>query len=395
MCICCPLPYAYVAQYNTIQVAVHTELLRLFTKSAPLAAGAGGQDPIVVHTAFTLAKSVHDAIDATTSLETRRDSSALLVSFLARVDFGQDFEQHLNFLVDCRRFLATLDDVTRALTMAVLQLAATTTRKVKLQHTRRTMAFVKACLAYAHVSIAAVQDKVWQLNTMVLAAQQALALGLLSHTDSFLKGAINLIVDIPALPNPPTDAALVSSIASLTSLLILVPGHPEHGPFYLVQGLLNAIKEYPWASDSSQLTCYANVIVLLCAQAQHKMPVGIAMDSVVEANDVLFARDEEFLAQLHVILASLAGQGLEVLRRSKDAGVALKLLNTFLATAQLSPAAAGHVWEMFAIAKRHASSAADRAHLSNTIRYCRQLGANESIKGARLYQELANKMLAR
>ena len=119
------MPFLDLVQ-GASQVAVHTELLRLYTKSAPPAAGGGGQDPIVVHTAFTLAKSVHDAIDSTTSQETRRDSSALLVGFLARVDFGQDFEQHLNFLVDCRRFLATLDDVTRALTMAVLQVCAAT-----------------------------------------------------------------------------------------------------------------------------------------------------------------------------------------------------------------------------------------------------------------------------
>ena len=57
------------------------------------------------------------------------------------------------------------------------------------------MAFVKACLAYAHVSVASVQDKVWQLNTMVLAAQQALALGLLSHTGTALSSLVSLSID--------------------------------------------------------------------------------------------------------------------------------------------------------------------------------------------------------
>jgi hypothetical protein len=68
----------------------------------------------------------------------------------------------------------------------------------------------------------------------------SLSLGLLSQTESFLKAAINLISDIPSLPNPPNEACLVTSISSLTGILVLVPGHPEQGPFHLLKGLLNA-----------------------------------------------------------------------------------------------------------------------------------------------------------
>ena len=51
--------------------------------------------------------------------------------------------------------------------------------------------------------------------------------GLLSQADSFIKAAINLIADLPSLPNPPPDAALVSAVSSLAGLLLVVPGHPE------------------------------------------------------------------------------------------------------------------------------------------------------------------------
>ena len=40
--------------------------------------------------------------------------------------------------------------------------------QVGMQHSRRTMAFVKACLAYANVTICAVEDKVLQLHTLLL-----------------------------------------------------------------------------------------------------------------------------------------------------------------------------------------------------------------------------------
>ena len=35
-----------------------------------------------------------------------------------------------------------------------------------------------------------------------------------SQADSFFKAAINLISDLPTLPSPPTDAALVSMSAA-------------------------------------------------------------------------------------------------------------------------------------------------------------------------------------
>ena len=40
-----------------------------------------------------------------------------------------------------------------------------------------------------------------------------------------------------------TEPDMVYYIQSFTSFLLLFPGHPEHGPFYLVNGLLNATQK--------------------------------------------------------------------------------------------------------------------------------------------------------
>jgi hypothetical protein len=53
----------------------------------------------------------------------------------------------------------------------------------------------------------------------------------------------------------PTDQLLVGFLNNFASLLLLFPGHPEHGPFHLVKGLLNVVKGYkPWESASEPKT---------------------------------------------------------------------------------------------------------------------------------------------
>ena len=39
---------------------------------------------------------------------------------------------------------------------------------------------------------------------------------------------------------------LVNHLAAFASVLLLLPGHPENGPFYLLKGLINAVQNYRW-----------------------------------------------------------------------------------------------------------------------------------------------------
>ena len=67
---------------------------------------------------------------------------------------------------------------------------------------------------------------------------------------------------------------------------MLVPGHPDHGPFYIVQGLLNAIPKFPWQNNTGHRTrVYIDMLGLLCTYAQKKFPYSLPN---VESNDVLY-----------------------------------------------------------------------------------------------------------
>ena len=76
----------------------------------------------------------------------------------------------------------------------------------------------------------------------------------------------------------------------------MVPGHPEHGPFYLVKGLLNAIERYEWQESSgAKARVLISLLPLLCAYGQRTLPYTVPK---VDSNDVLYGGKASYLTEL-------------------------------------------------------------------------------------------------
>eukprot|EP00945_MAST-04E_sp_MAST-4E-sp1_P000091 g91.t1 len=118
------------------------ELLLNFTKSNETTS-----DPVVIATVFDIARSLHDSLDSLSVDDERKQISDLLCRFVTLIDFGNNLEQQLNILVDCRAAFPNLDSVKDRLVLSVVHLAARAHAMVKGKHNRKTSAFVKACLA--------------------------------------------------------------------------------------------------------------------------------------------------------------------------------------------------------------------------------------------------------
>jgi len=383
-------------------VEVSRGMLELFQRSA---SEQECRDPVAVHTAFGLAKSVHDSVDHASGFEERRDAGVLICSFLRKISFGSELESHLNFLVDCRRFLVNLDDVTQALALEALKIAAIVQEKMKGRHTRRTLSLVKACISYLHVTAPSVQDRVRQLQLLLLGGQVALRAGLISQAESLFKQAITAFSDFKDASSFPADDALHSFLASFASTLVAVPGHPEHGPLYLVNGLLNVVQRHPWqGGEVAKAFAYAPLIALICTYAQPKLPYSVA---AVEGNDVLFGKDDAVAEQLNTSLASITKEAVEAAVSAKSQpALALRLLNVFLATAELgtgeSTRGVAVAWQLFKTVRESAGGrvgGAERKELEKTVLYCermgeRMTGSRGHVQGGRLYLELAKRMTA-
>ncbi len=113
-----------------------------------------------------------------------------------QVDFGKDLEQHLGVMVDCRASFANLDAVKDRLVLAVLRLCAKTLSLVCGRHNKKTVAFVKGCLAYCHITVPSIDDPHARLLLFKLCGEVALVHGCIPHADTFYKAVIQEVLDV-------------------------------------------------------------------------------------------------------------------------------------------------------------------------------------------------------
>jgi hypothetical protein len=245
---------------------------------------------------------VHDSVDCLSPDGERNYISQLLCSFIDKIDYERDLEQQLNFYVECRAVFCNLDAIKDKLIINVSGLAMKTLKLVKNRHSKKTSTFVKGCLAYCHITIPSLDDVYRKLQLLLHCAQVALMNQCLPQTDTFLKAAISLIPDMHTTVEVDgrkthCEEKLFFYLSSLLSTLVATPGHPEHGPFYIVQGLINAVPKYGWQAHTGvQTKVYINMLSLLCTYAQKKFPYHIVG---VESNDVLYCNAVPYVNELN------------------------------------------------------------------------------------------------
>jgi hypothetical protein len=216
----------------------------------------------LINALFTIARTVHDSIDYLTPDGEKKFISQLLCRFIDKVDFGKDLEQQLNVYVECRAIFCNLDTVRDKLVYKVSDLAMRAFRCMKGKHSKKTGAFVKAALAYCYITIASIDDVRRRLVLLLHSAQIALLNQCLPQTDAFLKAAITMVPEFPPYDDTQegrrthTEEKLAEYVRKLLSTLVITPGHPVHGPFYIVQGLLNALPKFSWQATTGVQTRY-------------------------------------------------------------------------------------------------------------------------------------------
>lgn len=139
------------------------------------------------------------------------------------------------------------------LVMKVNQLAIETKRQMGGRHSRKSAGFVRACVAYAYITIPSIVDWVSRFQLYLQSAAVALQNNCLPQADAILKSVISMILDVPKEAEEQrkiksNEPLLAEWIQNLLSLLLVVPDSPEQGKLYLFKGLMNAVEKRQWST---------------------------------------------------------------------------------------------------------------------------------------------------
>uniref|UniRef100_A0A669R2H5 VPS35 endosomal protein-sorting factor-like n=1 Tax=Phasianus colchicus TaxID=9054 RepID=A0A669R2H5_PHACC len=284
-------------------------------------------------------------INALTLEDEKRLLAALINGFIKMVSFGRDFEQQLSFYVEARSMFCNLEPVLVQLIHSVNQLAMETRKVMRGNHSRKTAAFVRACVAFCFITIPSLSSIFTRLNLYLHSGQVALANQCLSQADAFFKAAVSLVPEVPKMISVdgkmrPSDAFLLEFLCNFFSTLLVVPDHPEQGVLFLVRGLLNVIQDYTWEDNSDdKIRIYTNVLHLLSAMTQETYIYHV---DKVDSNDTLYGGDSKFLAEISKLCETVIAQILDHLKTlgkeetlKRQSQLALYFFNTILAHGDL------------------------------------------------------------
>ncbi|PRP82774.1 hypothetical protein PROFUN_09859 [Planoprotostelium fungivorum] len=344
------------------EVSISKSILNAFSKGQETL-----KDPVIIGNMFTLATNVHDSMNSLSFFDEIRQNSRSIATFINRVDFGIDLEKHLNFHVECRKAFGNLDMVKHQLVLSTLQLCMKALKIVKGKHNKKTAQFARACISYCYITIPTMEDALVRLKLYIFSGQIALLNQSLPQVDALFKSAIILIQEVPTRitelhnqgQSKSTEPVLMEYIESLFSSLVVVPGHPEAGPFYLIKALLKVIAEYPWENGSVPKTrVYIQSLSLLSAQYQTRLPYSIVG---VDGNDKLYGGDNNFRAELQEIinrvvddiLKELSGMPTEESHNQvEQSRLSLEMFNSLLSYAQLTPRSATLAVKLYELVKK-------------------------------------------
>jgi hypothetical protein len=226
---------------------------------------------------------------------------------------------------------------------------------------------------------------VHRLNLLLLCGNTSLTNQCLPQTDTFFKAAITLIPEVPPLldtfdynKKESSEGKLLEFLTGFAGALVCVPGHPEHGPFYLVHGLLTAVQRYNWQPNTGNKTrLYVSLLSLLCAYSQRKLPYSV---DGVESNDLLYGGNVEYTKELrghiNTIVDEIMGQLTEIgqgSNKSLQAHLIVKLVNVSLCDAQLDNKTIQLVGKLCQLAAKNKPPKGEtQTYYKNTIDFIRK-----------------------
>ncbi|XP_011291611.2 VPS35 endosomal protein sorting factor-like [Musca domestica] len=295
------LSYLDLFQKESLKVEACKHILDIYKRNG----NESTNDPVVINALMYIGKILNDYVNALTVEDERRQISHLICSFIRKVHFGTDFEKQLSFYVEARGTFSNLDSVYNTLVHSVNKLAMETCQIVKYKHSRKTLSFVKACVAFCFITIPSITSIQQQMDLYLLSGQVALVNNCLGQADACFEEALNLVGDLQNTididgKSRTMDVYLISFLNNMLATLVLVPDSPDQGVLYLLRLLLDVIQKYSFTHESGPANIYLNALDMLYVQSLETFPYHIPG---VISNDELYGHDPKFLGEVNNLCA--------------------------------------------------------------------------------------------
>ncbi|XP_067641298.1 VPS35 endosomal protein sorting factor-like isoform X2 [Eurosta solidaginis] len=218
------LSYVDLFHKDSIKIGACKNILTMFHQKCE----ENISDEIVINALMFTGKTLNDSVTALTVEDERRHISHLISSFIRKVNFPRDFERQLSFYVEARGAYTNLDPVYITLVNATNKLAIEVHHIVNGNHTRKTAAFVKACVAFCFITIPSITAIQTQMDLYLLTGQVALLNLCLGQADSSFEAALQLVGELPRSieiegKKRSLENYLVSYLCNMLSTLLVVP----------------------------------------------------------------------------------------------------------------------------------------------------------------------------
>lgn len=228
-------------------------------------------DPDYMSILIYLLKTMHDYVDQITGEEERKELSNLINDFINLVHFDDHVDQ-LDFLVQCRSNFSNFNQV-------IIQLVFNANRLTleygcgEKENDLNSNSFLKACLAFACITIPSVNSEAVRAMLYLNTAQIALRCSFIEQTEFFIRSAISTLDSIDYEKcSKSTELYFVGYIKSLLSFLILVPDDLSKGYLYLFKKLLKTVIQTKFKQNDYKIHIYLSMLNFLSTMYQPDYP---------------------------------------------------------------------------------------------------------------------------
>lgn len=316
---------------DTIKLNIcHTILTQIIDSNEKIS------DPYLAFSLMKIGKYLHDSVeisncDKAINIARKKEISEILINFIRKVDFGIDYENHLNFLTEARGSYTDIDEVIELLINEVQRICVLTNKIVKGKHNKKTLRFCKVCIAYCQITIPSLKNLYSQLKQLLWTSQIALTNNLISECDSLVKNILTILsqlINEDILNRVNSNQKIEKSeidnlnnfIKNLISFLIVVPSNPE-SPFQLISGIMNILiiensenqekenkslqnqrSNYYVTKMKIKLNSYICLIRYISTQLQFNLPYHLPN---VDSNDEIFPSDENFTTEGNSLIETI------------------------------------------------------------------------------------------